>query len=36
MSVPIALIMLKSQVSKTEAARRLRAAKGNVRAAIEG
>jgi N-acetylmuramic acid 6-phosphate etherase len=36
MSVPIALIMLKSRVGKTEAARRLRKAKGNVRAAIEG
>jgi N-acetylmuramic acid 6-phosphate etherase len=36
MSVPIAFIMLRSKVSKTEAARRLRKAKGNVRAAIEG
>jgi N-acetylmuramic acid 6-phosphate etherase len=36
MSVPIALIMLKSHVRKTEAARRLRKAKGNVRTAIEG
>jgi N-acetylmuramic acid 6-phosphate etherase len=36
MSVPLALIMLKSQVSKTEASRRLRKAKGNVRTAIEG
>jgi N-acetylmuramic acid 6-phosphate etherase len=36
MSVPIALIMLKSHVNKTEAARRLRKAKGNVRTAIEG
>lgn len=36
MSVPIALVMLKSQVSKVEAARRLRKAKGNVRRAIEG
>ena len=36
MSVPIGLIMLKSRVGKTEAARRLRKAKGNVRAAIEG
>jgi N-acetylmuramic acid 6-phosphate etherase len=36
MSVPIALIMLKSRVSKTEAARRLRKAEGNVRKAIEG
>jgi N-acetylmuramic acid 6-phosphate etherase len=36
MSVPIALIMLKLHVSKTEAARRLRKTKGNVRKAIEG
>jgi len=34
MSVPLALIMLKSRVSRTEAARRLRKAKGNVRRAI--
>ena len=36
MSVPLALIMLKTHVSKTEATRRLRKAKGNVRTAIEG
>jgi N-acetylmuramic acid 6-phosphate etherase len=36
MSVPVALIMIKSHVSKTEAARRLRKARGNVRKAIEG
>jgi N-acetylmuramic acid 6-phosphate etherase len=36
MSLPLALIMLKSYVSKNEAARRLRKAKGNVRTAIEG
>ena len=36
MSLPLALIMLKSQVTKNEAARRLRKAKGNVRTAIEG
>ncbi|MGA7343272.1 MAG: N-acetylmuramic acid 6-phosphate etherase [Terracidiphilus sp.] len=36
MSVPLALIILKRQVSKSEAARRLRKAKGNVRTAIEG
>jgi N-acetylmuramic acid 6-phosphate etherase len=36
MSVPLALIMLKSHVSKTDASRRLRKAKGNVRTAIEG
>jgi len=35
MSVPLALIMLKSDVGKTEAARRLRKARGNVRRAIE-
>ena len=36
MSVPLALVMLKANVSKTEAARRLREANGNVRKAIEG
>jgi N-acetylmuramic acid 6-phosphate etherase len=36
MSVPVALIMIKSHVNKTEAARRLRKARGNVRKAIEG
>jgi len=36
MSVPVALIMLKLHVGKTEASRRLRKAKGNVRVAIEG
>jgi len=36
MSVPVALIMIQSRVSKTEAARRLRNARGNVRKAIEG
>jgi N-acetylmuramic acid 6-phosphate etherase len=36
MSVPIALVMLKANVSKTEAVRRLRKANGNVRKAIEG
>lgn len=34
MSVPIALVMLKADVSKSEAKRRLRQAKGNVRKAI--
>jgi N-acetylmuramic acid 6-phosphate etherase len=36
MSVPVALAMLKAGVGKTEAVRRLRGAKGNVRKAIEG
>jgi len=36
MSVPIALVMLKTQSSKSEALRRLKKAKGNVRKAIEG
>ncbi len=36
MSLPPALVMLKANVSKSEAARRLRKAKGNVRKAIEG
>jgi N-acetylmuramic acid 6-phosphate etherase len=35
MSVPLALVMLKSGVSKSDAVRRLRKAKGNVRKAIE-
>jgi N-acetylmuramic acid 6-phosphate etherase len=35
MSLPLALVMLKSKVSKSEAARRLRKTKGNVRKAIE-
>ncbi|MGB6973060.1 MAG: N-acetylmuramic acid 6-phosphate etherase [Terracidiphilus sp.] len=35
MSLPLALVMLKSKVSKSEAKRRLRNAKGNVRKAIE-
>ena len=34
-SVPVALVMLKAEVSKTEARRRLKAARGNVRQAIE-
>jgi N-acetylmuramic acid 6-phosphate etherase len=34
MSVPVALVMLKADVSKSEAKRRLRQAKGNVRKAI--
>jgi N-acetylmuramic acid 6-phosphate etherase len=36
MSVPLALIMLKTGSGKAEAARRLKAAHGNVRKAIEG
>lgn len=36
MSVPVALVMLKAEVSKSAADKRLRAAKGNVRKAIEG
>ncbi|MGA9672644.1 MAG: N-acetylmuramic acid 6-phosphate etherase [Terracidiphilus sp.] len=36
MSVPLALVMLKADVGKREAAGRLRRAKGNVRKAIEG
>ena len=36
MSVPLALVMLKADVSKSEGAKRLRKAKGNVRKAIEG
>jgi N-acetylmuramic acid 6-phosphate etherase len=35
MSVPVALVMLKADVSKTEAVRRLRKTSGNVRRAIE-
>jgi len=35
-SVPLALVMLIAHVGKTEAARRLRKSKGNVRKAIEG
>jgi N-acetylmuramic acid 6-phosphate etherase len=35
-SVPVALVMLKAQVSKAEAQRRLKAVRGNVRQAIEG
>lgn len=35
-SVPVALVMLKAGVSRAEARRRLKAAKGNVRAAIAG
>ena len=34
-SVPVALVMLKANVNKAEAQRRLKAAKGNVRRAIE-
>jgi N-acetylmuramic acid 6-phosphate (MurNAc-6-P) etherase len=36
MSVPTALVMLKTGLSKAKAAQRLKAAKGNVRAAVEG
>ena len=36
MSVPLALVMLKAGVSKTEATRRLLKAKGDVRKAIGG
>jgi N-acetylmuramic acid 6-phosphate etherase len=36
MKVPLALVMLKAQVSKTQAERMLRKAKGNVRKALEG
>jgi N-acetylmuramic acid 6-phosphate etherase len=36
MSVPLSLVMLKANVSKSEAVKRLRKAKGNVRKAIEG
>jgi N-acetylmuramic acid 6-phosphate etherase len=36
MSVPLALVMLKANVGKTQAVKRLRKAKGNVRKAIEG
>ena len=34
-SVPVALVMLKAKVTKAEASRRLKAARGNVRQAIE-
>jgi len=34
-SVPVALIMLKAGIKKAEAAKRLKAARGNVRKAIE-
>jgi N-acetylmuramic acid 6-phosphate etherase len=36
MSVPVALVMLKANASKSESLERLRKAKGNVRKAIEG
>ena len=36
MRLPVALVMLKARVTKTEAARRLKKTKGNVREAIEG
>jgi N-acetylmuramic acid 6-phosphate etherase len=36
MSLPLALIMLKANVGKSESLKRLRKAKGNVRKAIEG
>jgi N-acetylmuramic acid 6-phosphate etherase len=36
MNLPVALVMLKAKVSRTEAVRRLRKNKGNVRKAIEG
>jgi N-acetylmuramic acid 6-phosphate etherase len=36
MSLPLALVMLKANVGKSEANKRLRKAKGNVRKAIEG
>ncbi len=36
MSVPLALVMLKTHTTKAEALRRLRKARGNVRKAIEG
>jgi N-acetylmuramic acid 6-phosphate etherase len=36
MSLPLALVMLKAEVSKSEAVRRLRKARGSVRKAIEG
>lgn len=36
MRLPVALVMLKAQVTKAEAARRLKKTKGNVREAIEG
>ena len=36
MSLPVALVMLKADASKSESVKRLRKAKGNVRKAIEG
>jgi N-acetylmuramic acid 6-phosphate etherase len=36
MSIPLALVMLKTRANKPESARRLRKANGNVRLAIEG
>ena len=36
MNLPAALVMLKANVSRTEAMRRLKKNKGNVRKAIEG
>lgn len=36
MSLPLALVMLKAEVGRAEAVRRMRKAKGNVRKAIEG
>jgi N-acetylmuramic acid 6-phosphate etherase len=36
MKLPVALVMLQAQVSRAEAARRLKRTKGNVRKAIEG
>jgi N-acetylmuramic acid 6-phosphate etherase len=36
MSVPLALVMLKADLRKNDAVKRLRTAKGNVRRAIEG
>jgi N-acetylmuramic acid 6-phosphate etherase len=35
MSIPLALVMLKTSTTKAESTRRLRKAKGNVRKAIE-
>jgi N-acetylmuramic acid 6-phosphate etherase len=36
MNLPVALVMLKADISRAEAARRLKRTKGNVRKAIEG
>jgi N-acetylmuramic acid 6-phosphate (MurNAc-6-P) etherase len=36
MCLPLALVMLKANASKSESVKRLRKAKGNVRKAIEG